>query len=618
LAEYRNPQNEPGADSRFLLLFLVAFAIMIALQPLYKKYLPTPPAPQQLAKTQPQTSPATTQSIPTPAKHSTPVSTVTKQASAETETIIENDLYRITFSNRGARVKSWILKKFDNDAENGPLDLVNHTAADQFGYPLSLWTYDESLRGKLNSELYVPSRIGFADGLGELGAAKITVNSPNGGPIPAGQTIHAPSTITFEYADQDLSVRKQFSFDSTYIVKIESSVVYKGAEVAAFPAWPGGFGDQTSPVFYASAILGYQFNKDIQRVPVRCGFSLFSKCRQVIGGDTIPGPFHWAGPADQYFAAVFIPDDPSATSMVTLNSPLEIPKDPQKPDSKEMVKVDVIGAAVGNPHGPTSERIFAGPKDLQVLQKIQVPGIGSDNDLNGLVDFGWWGIIAKPLFIWLKWTYNHVVPNWGWAIIVQTIILSLALMPLRITQMKSMLKMQRVAPQIKSIQEKYKKYSLRDPRKAAMNEEIAALYKKEGVNPAGGCLPMLIQFPFLIAYYRMLGTAIDLRHAHFLWIHDLSAAEPLPYILPILMVLSSLINQRMTPQAGMDPAQQRMMNVMMPLMMGFIFFRLQAGLNLYYAMSNLIMIGQQAVMNRTHLGREMRAIMAKRARKKDK
>ena len=114
------------------------------------------------------------------------------------------------------------------------------------------------------------------------------------------------------------------------------------------------------------------------------------------------------------------------------------------------------------------------------------------------------GIIAKPLFIWLKWTYHHVVPNWGWAIVLQTLIVSLALLPLRVTQMKSMLKMQRVAPQIKSIQEKYKKYSLRDPRKAPMNEEISALYKKEGVNPAGGCLPMLIQLPFL---YRVLPHA---------------------------------------------------------------------------------------------------------------
>jgi YidC/Oxa1 family membrane protein insertase len=174
-----------------------------------------------------------------------------------------------------------------------------------------------------------------------------------------------------------------------------------------------------------------------------------------------------------------------------------------------------------------------------------------------------------------------------------------------------------VAPQIKSIQEKYKKYSLRDPRKAAMNEEISALYKREGVNPAGGCLPMLVQFPFLIAYYRMLGVALDLRHAHWLWIHDLSARDPY-FLLPIFMVVSMLVTQKMTPQAGMDPAQQKMMTVMMPLMMGFIFFNLAAGLNLYYAESNLISIVQQWIMNRTKLGREMREMMEKRARKKDK
>jgi YidC/Oxa1 family membrane protein insertase len=175
-----------------------------------------------------------------------------------------------------------------------------------------------------------------------------------------------------------------------------------------------------------------------------------------------------------------------------------------------------------------------------------------------------------------------------------------------------------VAPQIKSIQDKYKKYSLRDPRKAGMNEEISALYKKEGVNPAGGCLPMLIQFPFLIAYYRMLGTALDLRHAHWLWISDLSAKDPY-LVLPILMVISMFAMQRITPQpAGMDPGQQKMMMWMMPLMMGFFFFNFASGLSLYYAESNLIQMAQQAIMNKTKLGREMREMLEKRARKKEK
>ena len=390
----------------------------------------------------------------------------------------------------------------------------------------------------------------------------------------------------------------------------------KGAPVAAFPAWPAGFGDQLTPAFYAASFVDYQYAQKVERVPPRCGFSLFSKCTQVIGGATVPGPFHWTGPTDQYFAAVFIPNDPATATMVTLNNSMSVARDPQKPDAKEMVDVNVLGAAVGNLHGPTLERIFVGPKALNVLQKIPVPGV-ADNDLNGLVDFGFFGVIAKVLFLWLRWTYRYMVPNWGWAIVVQTLIITAALLPLRITQMKSMLKMQRVAPQIKSIQEKYKKYSLRDPRKAAMNEEIGALYKKEGVNPAGGCLPMLIQLPFIWAYYRMLGNVIDLRHAHWLWIHDLSAADPI-FILPAMLVITSLITQRMTPQAGMDPQQQKMMNVMMPLMMGFIFFRLAAGLNLYYTVVNLVSMAQQAVMNRTSLGQEMREMMAKRARKKEK
>jgi YidC/Oxa1 family membrane protein insertase len=280
--------------------------------------------------------------------------------------------------------------------------------------------------------------------------------------------------------------------------------------------------------------------------------------------------------------------------------------------------VDVLGAAVGSMKGPTDVRLYVGPKALSDLESVAVPGItGAEPDLRAIIDFGWLGIIARPLFLWLKWMYNHIVPNWGWAILLQTLVINLALLPLRLSQMKSMLKMQRVAPQIKSIQEKYKKYSLRDPKKAEMNEEISALYKKEGVNPAGGCLPLVIQMPFLFAYYRMLNVAMDLRHAPWLWIHDLSAADPW-HILPIAIIVTMFFMQRMTPQAGMDPAQQKMMNIMMPGMLGYMSWYLPAGLGLYWAAGQLIGIVQQAVMNRTSLGREMRAMMEKRARKKEK
>jgi YidC/Oxa1 family membrane protein insertase len=583
LAEYQNPQHEPGGERRLLMIFVVTFVVMLLFQPLLKKYFPTPPAPQQITQPAPAKPVAPTATASAPAV--TQGSVATKRAPKEVTAVIENDLYKITLTNRGAEAKSWILKKFDNDSETGPLDLVNVAAA-QFGYPLSLYTYDEDLSAKLSSDLYEVTRDG--------------------------------NKITFEYSDQELQVHKTFVFDHSYVAKIETSVVYKGSPVTALPAWPSGFGDQVTPAFYAAGLINYQFNKNIERLPLRCGISIFSKCNSISGGATLPGPFHWAGPTDQYFAAIFIPDNPAASSMVTLRYPLNIAAQLNKDPKDKANNVEILGAAVGNLHGPTTERIFVGPKELAVLEKIPVPGVtGADNDLNGLVDFGTFGILAKPLFVWLKWTYFHMVPNWGWAIVIQTLVISVALLPLRITQMRSMLKMQRVAPHIKSIQEKYKKYSLRDPRKAAMNEEISALYKKEGVNPAAGCLPMLIQLPFLWAYYRMLSNALELRHAHWLWIKDLSAADPI-FVLPILMVLSSLITSRMTPQAGMDPSQQRMMTIMMPLMMGFIFFRLAAGLNLYYAVVNVIGIAQQMVMNRTSLGREMREMLAKRARKKEK
>ncbi len=604
MAEFKNPQQEPGSEQRLLLVFLVTFVALIAYQFIQKKYMPQPPAapPQRQAVTEPA---APTPAAPAPAApiaakaKKAPSVTVSKQGSAETETVIENDLYKITFTNRGAQVKSWILKKFDNETQNGRLDLVNPTAAAKYGYPLSLWTYpsptgDETLRNKLNLVLYVVSKEG---------------------------QLSAPATITFEYADQDLVVRKTFSFDHTYVLNVETSVVYKGAEIFAAPAWPAGFGDQMTPAAYAVARIDYHNDASTERsLFVFPSFVSRLAIKSISSGNTLKGPFEWAANGDQYFTAIFIPDDPADAAMITLRNSLEIAQkpglNPIGAGSKDTANVDVLGAAVGNLRGATTERMYVGPKELAALDAVHVPTIkNGDADLRSIVDFGKLEILARPLFLWLKWTYNHIVANWGWAIVIQTLIITLALLPLRITQMKSMLKMQRVAPQIKSIQEKYKKYTLRDPRKAAMNEEIAALYKKEGVNPAGGCLPLLIQMPFLWAYYSMLRDALELRHAHWLWITDLSSAD---WVLPILMVVSMVVMQRMTPQAGMDPAQQKMMTVMMPLFMGFIFFRLAAGLNLYYTESNLISIAQQAVMNRTKLGREMREMMEKRARKKEK
>jgi YidC/Oxa1 family membrane protein insertase len=577
-------------ERRLLIVFALTFLVIIAFQPLLKKYFPqfaNTPVP---AQTQPQSqSPSQNQSqssnppvaIGKPATASSlPASAASKQATAESETVVENDLYKITFTNRGAQVKSWILKKFDDD-KGRPLDLVHTVAAEKYGYPLSLFTYDETLRDKLNSLLYV--------------------NSPPG-------TLKGSGDLTFEYSDQGLTVRKVFHFDQTYAIGVETSVLSNGSQVEALPMWPAGLGDQITPASYASGKLEYQYGDNIERVALK----------KIIGGNTLQGPFNWVGVTDQYFGAIFIPQDPQSTVAVTLHNIIDIPKDLQKPNPQDTTKANVLGVAVGNPKGSTIGRLYVGPKSLQIVESIPVPTMhGAEPDLRLLVNFGFFHIIARPLFVWLKWTYEHVVHNWGWAIALQTLIINLALLPLRISSMKSALKMQKIQPKMNSIKDKYKKYTMRDPRKAEMNQEIAALMKQEGVSPAGGCLPLLIQMPFLFAYYGMLGAAIDLRHAHWLWIGDLSSRDPY-YILPIAVILTMLFTQRMTPQAGMDPQQQKMMNLMMPVMMGVMSFNLASGLCLYWSEGSLIGIVQQYVMNKTKLGREMREMALKRARKKDK
>lgn len=581
MAEYHNPQHEQGTEKRVLIVFILTFVLFVLFQPLLKKYFPqsaTPPSQSQSSPT-PATGTASNSAVATPPAPVAAIPQGTKQASSESETTIENDLYKIRFSNKGAQVKSWILKKYTDD-QGAPLELVNKAAAEQYGYPLSLWAYDESIRNKLNSVLYVSTQQG---------------------------SLSAPAEITFEYSDGEIAATKTFKFDHSYVVQVQTSVTSKGSNVSALPMWPAGFGDEVSVASYASAWVEYQYNNSVERVQVK----------KISGGNTIAGPMHWAGIGDQYFGAVFIPQDARDASLVTLRYGLEVPRDPQKPQG-DKTKVDIVGAAVGNLRGPTIQRMYVGPKSLPILESVNIPGVtGAEPDLRALVDFGWLGLIARPLFLWLKWTYNHIVGNWGWAIVIQTIIINLALLPLRISQMKSMLKMQKIQPQIKSIQEKYKKYSMRDPRKAPMNEEIQALYKQEGVNPVGGCLPLVIQMPFLFAYYRMLGVAIDLRHAPWLWIRDLSAPDPW-HLLPVAIIITMLLMQRSTPQAGMDPAQQKMMNVMMPVMLGVISWNLAAGLCLYWSVGNVIGIVQQSIMNRTTLGREMREMMEKRAKKKDK
>jgi YidC/Oxa1 family membrane protein insertase len=179
-----------------------------------------------------------------------------------------------------------------------------------------------------------------------------------------------------------------------------------------------------------------------------------------------------------------------------------------------------------------------------------------------------------------------------------TVAISILLLPLRFSSMKSAKKMQTLQPQIAAINAKYKNVSLRDPRNAEKNQEVMALYKKHGVNPVGGCLPMLIQLPFFYAFYKVLAVAIELRGAPWLWVSDLSQPEHLPVrLLPTVMIVTQFFMQKMTPNPTADPSQQKMM-MFMPLILGFFFYYQSSGLVLYYLTSNLVGIGTQYFINR--------------------
>jgi YidC/Oxa1 family membrane protein insertase len=210
------------------------------------------------------------------------------------------------------------------------------------------------------------------------------------------------------------------------------------------------------------------------------------------------------------------------------------------------------------------------------------------------VNFGFFGWLAVPLLGALKWLHG-IVGNWGWSIVLLTVLINLAMFPLRHKSVVSMRRMQELQPQLKAIQDRYANLKVTDPAKQKMNTEVMNLYREKGVNPASGCIPMLLMMPVLLAFYAMLGYAIELRGAGFgLWIHDLSQPDPF-YVIPILVAATMFWQQKMSP-ATADPAQQRMM-MFMPIMFGFIFLTTAAGTALYWFVSNVWGIGQQYFTN---------------------
>jgi YidC/Oxa1 family membrane protein insertase len=501
------------------------------------------------------------------------------EASEEKTVVVQSALYRVELSNRGGVVKTWQLNRyFDDQKPPRPLDLVNDSVAQELGWPFSLVLTDPQQQTNANAGLYqiethvIPSAVAYKS---ELKPGKTPFVPP-----ASGAGLWAPIEVDMHWSDGHLDVQKKLIFDFNYETTVEVAVTLDGKPQPVAVAWRGGFGDKA---VYNAAQLVTVYYKTGGKLNL-----LQYKKLGVSGNQSQPavqyGPLEFAGVEDQFFTAAFLPDgtDISLWHWMQNHSVTADGKQTSEPEA-EMAAGTTTGA-------PLRVRVFVGPKDLALLEKIQPP-------LAELVNFGWTGIIAKPL-LWILQTLHTKVTNWGWCIVLMTLVINLAMFPLKMKSWRSMQKMQKVGPEIRQIQDRYKKYSMSDPRKKKMNEEVMAVYSREGINPMGSCLPMVFQMPIWWALWRVLNGAIELRHAPWMgWIHDLSAMDPY-YILPIGMTIMMYLMTKMTPQTSTDPAQQKML-ALMPLMMGFIFFRLSSGLNLYMFTSNLVGIGQQYYLNKS-------------------
>jgi YidC/Oxa1 family membrane protein insertase len=547
----------------------------------------TPPQPKP-AISAPQTpsavSPATSGPAATPAssgKNSAAASAAAagapKSDSEEHSIVVQNDLYRVEISNRGAVVKSWQLSKYMDDSKpQRVLDVVHPDAAQQTGgWPFSLVIDNPDLEKAANTGLYQY----------QSGSLRTLQGQP--GANENANILSAPTSVEFSWSDGHLEVTKRYHFDHTYVVRVDATAKLDGKPITAGLAWLGGFGDLTvtNPAPIETVQTYYSENGKIIDFPYKKLEGL-----DKWGPGVWQGGKDFAGIQDRYFTAAFLPPNGAAPGAlqtrywkawrpVTVNgveSPEPVPQ-------------------VATTTGPQNLalRVYVGPKDYDDLKRMNPP-------LHGLVNFGWMEFIADPLFHALKWLHKYI-PNWGWAIVVLTLAINMLLFPLRISSYKTTLKMQRVGPEIKSIQERYKKYKMNDPRKAEMNKEVMAVYSREGINPAGGCFQMFLQMPIWFGLNNALRFAIEMRHARwFGWITDLSARDPY-YVLPIMMGLSMYLVSKMTPMTSTDPQQQMMMKIMPVTMAGiFMISPISSGLAVYILTSSIVGIGQQWYLNRHH------------------
>jgi YidC/Oxa1 family membrane protein insertase len=540
-------------ERRVILAVVLSFLVLFGYQTLVVKPNRKPAVPAATTTPAPVAPPVEAASAaPVPTG---PQPAVLAGETAERRIVVETSRVKATFSNRGAILESWLLKDY-LDSKGGPMDLVAPGLATPDRHPLSITVGDAALSARLNAALYQAS----------TGDQRLDTKT---------------GSLQFTYRDAaGVSVVKTIEIQpdgQPFLLRVNTEVLVDGQRQRVTMHGGAGFGDiergikSTSwlaPSTYQppQAIVHMVGVKDPVRLPVD---TLATQPVQ-------EGAVRYGGVDDQYFLAAVLTAGKHARIEY---APLTV----KTPDGDRHIvdyRVRVAGDA------PIT--FFLGPKEFDLLQR-------ADAELTRTINLGIFGFLATPLLKALKWI-NEYVGNFGWSIILLTVLINLVLFPLRHKSAVSMRKMQQIQPQVKAIQDRYAKLKMTDPARQRMNTELMELYKAKGANPASGCVPMLLTFPVLFAFYAFLSQAIELRGAPWIfWIHDLSRHDPY-YVTPLLMGASQFVQTRMMPATG-DPQQQRMM-MFMPLMFMVFFLWAPSGLVLYWLCSNLWTIGQQYFTNR--------------------
>jgi len=548
-------------EKRVLIAIVLSFLILILYQTFFIKKQPQPETPPESIteiEKKPEQKPGEKELLSPPAtpgdreRAEEEIDLQPISAQAEEEILIDTSLYRAVWSNRGGVLKSWRLKKH-TDVNKEDLDLISLRAAELGIYPFSLRTDDSSFDSAINSALF------------EFSNLKLELEGGRAG------------ELHFQYADdKGIRVEKILSFqDGKYDFDVIINVWKYGQKIEFHAIWGPGIGNPT-PTELKSRFGGAR-GMAVFPPPARPKkgrleerkFTQIKHWEDLIAKKQNDFYFvQWAAYEDNYFTALFLTSPEKASASFHREGPEENP---------------YFFLSVSSP-----QKVYIGPKDFNILSEFGY-------EAKRLLRFGFFGVISEILLRASK-SIHKVIPNWGIAIIILTFIIKIIFFPLTYSSMRSMSKMQELQPKIKALRAKYKKAKQDIAQRRKMNEEIMKLYKQHGINPAGGCLPLLIQIPVFWGFFRLLVVAIEFRHSPFIfWIKDLSVKDPF-YVTPILMGITQFISQKMTPTSA-DPAQARMM-LLMPVIMTIFFMNFQSGLVLYWLTNNILQIGQQYIMNR--------------------